>query len=281
VAAQVGCVLWLDHSPVGDANCALTGLLTSAPCRECFGLPRVVVGYASLHFHEWRLAPVWSLRIALRSRGGRSLEKVGVFIISLTKRRCVTVAFAQVGMESIREACGRIVSESPTRFVTRHGVTHMCCSEFDDIIESIAERGRCAKLAREAACRLDDRRRVQKPDVVHERRAHGARLNSSARMGWSTSLSTPPTVSANIGHPLIRRKRCSLRDLVACRWVVYSANMPMRLLLERQFYDAGLRLPRTSSRLRRRSPRFRYFEATQASSPCCLRRWQNSSLASS
>lgn len=35
----------------------------------------------------------------------------------------------------------------------------------------------------------------------------------------------------------------SLNDLASCCWVVYSAGMPMRLLLEREFYEAGLIFP--------------------------------------
>jgi DNA-binding transcriptional LysR family regulator len=50
-------------------------------------------------------------------------------------------------------------------------------------------------------------------------------------------------VIANIAHPLARRKRITLKDLAQCRWVVYRANMPMRLLLEREFHEAGLRFP--------------------------------------
>lgn len=50
-------------------------------------------------------------------------------------------------------------------------------------------------------------------------------------------------VVASIHHPLIRRKKLRLAELANCRWIVYSANMPMRLLLEREFQQAGLRLP--------------------------------------
>ncbi|MDR5773856.1 MULTISPECIES: LysR family transcriptional regulator [unclassified Caballeronia] len=50
-------------------------------------------------------------------------------------------------------------------------------------------------------------------------------------------------VIANTEHPLAKRKRVALKDLAKHRWVVYRANMPMRLLLEREFHDAGLRFP--------------------------------------
>jgi len=50
-------------------------------------------------------------------------------------------------------------------------------------------------------------------------------------------------VIANVHHPLRRAKKLTLAKLDAYRWVVYRANMPMRLLLEREFLDAGLRFP--------------------------------------
>jgi DNA-binding transcriptional LysR family regulator len=48
---------------------------------------------------------------------------------------------------------------------------------------------------------------------------------------------------ANVAHPLAKEKRVELADLAGFRWVVYSANMPMRMLLEREFHEAGLRFP--------------------------------------
>lgn len=50
-------------------------------------------------------------------------------------------------------------------------------------------------------------------------------------------------VVANVHHPLARAKKLTLRDLSRYRWVVYRANMPMRLLLEREFRDAKIRFP--------------------------------------
>jgi DNA-binding transcriptional LysR family regulator len=50
-------------------------------------------------------------------------------------------------------------------------------------------------------------------------------------------------VVANVQHPLRRAKRLTLQDVAEYRWVVYRANMPMRLLLEREFRDAEIRFP--------------------------------------
>jgi DNA-binding transcriptional LysR family regulator len=50
-------------------------------------------------------------------------------------------------------------------------------------------------------------------------------------------------VIANVDHPMARKKKLQLADLADYRWVVYSANMPMRVLLEREFREAGLRFP--------------------------------------
>lgn len=50
-------------------------------------------------------------------------------------------------------------------------------------------------------------------------------------------------VIAHVGHPLRNAKKLALQDLAPYRWVVYRANMPMRLLLEREFRDCGIRFP--------------------------------------
>ncbi|WP_462383096.1 LysR family transcriptional regulator [Pseudomonas sp. Marseille-QA0892] len=50
-------------------------------------------------------------------------------------------------------------------------------------------------------------------------------------------------VIANREHPLAGRTSLALNDLADSRWVVYSANMPMRVTLEREFHDAGLPFP--------------------------------------
>lgn len=50
-------------------------------------------------------------------------------------------------------------------------------------------------------------------------------------------------VIANVGHPLRQAKKLTLQKLAPYRWVVYRANMPMRLLLEGEFRDCGIRFP--------------------------------------
>ncbi|SAK47082.1 LysR family transcriptional regulator [Caballeronia fortuita] len=50
-------------------------------------------------------------------------------------------------------------------------------------------------------------------------------------------------VVANVQHPLRKAKKVTLKDLAAYRWVVYRANMPMRVLLEREFQQAAIRFP--------------------------------------
>jgi DNA-binding transcriptional LysR family regulator len=60
----------------------------------------------------------------------------------------------------------------------------------------------------------------------------------------STNIRNPTlAVVANLHHPAAKKKHIELADLADARWVVYSANMPMRLLLEREFHQAGLRFP--------------------------------------
>lgn len=50
-------------------------------------------------------------------------------------------------------------------------------------------------------------------------------------------------VIANVDHPLRHAKKLTLQELAPYRWVVYRANMPMRLLLEREYSDCGIRFP--------------------------------------
>lgn len=50
-------------------------------------------------------------------------------------------------------------------------------------------------------------------------------------------------IIASAHHPLVKRKRLSLSNLVEMQWIVYRANMPIRRLLEREFHEAGLRMP--------------------------------------
>ena len=51
-------------------------------------------------------------------------------------------------------------------------------------------------------------------------------------------------VVANAAHPMAGRRRVRLEDLVDCRWIVYTAGMPMRRSLEQEFQHAGLAFPR-------------------------------------
>ncbi|MCQ2031318.1 LysR family transcriptional regulator [Stutzerimonas zhaodongensis] len=52
------------------------------------------------------------------------------------------------------------------------------------------------------------------------------------------------TIVAHPDHPAGRAGMLSLADLSIYRWVVYPANMPMRLLLEREFSQCALEFPR-------------------------------------
>lgn len=49
---------------------------------------------------------------------------------------------------------------------------------------------------------------------------------------------------ANPLHPLAAATSLTLDELQHYNWVVYPANMPMRLVLEREFSEAGLEFPR-------------------------------------
>lgn len=51
-------------------------------------------------------------------------------------------------------------------------------------------------------------------------------------------------IAAHPEHPASGAKSLRLAELSDYRWVVYPANMPMRLLLEREFSQAGLEFPR-------------------------------------
>ncbi|WP_044875409.1 LysR family transcriptional regulator [Pseudomonas sp. LFM046] len=51
-------------------------------------------------------------------------------------------------------------------------------------------------------------------------------------------------VVANPAHPLASATHLDLEQLAGYRWVVFPANMPMRLVLEREFSQAGLEFPR-------------------------------------
>lgn len=52
-----------------------------------------------------------------------------------------------------------------------------------------------------------------------------------------------PAAIVSAGHPLRAAKNLTLAKLARYRWIVYRANMPLRLLLEREFLDAGIPFP--------------------------------------
>lgn len=48
---------------------------------------------------------------------------------------------------------------------------------------------------------------------------------------------------ANVAHPLHNARSLSFDDVAGYGWVVYRANMPMRVPLEREFSQAGVSFP--------------------------------------
>ncbi|MBK4735065.1 LysR family transcriptional regulator [Noviherbaspirillum pedocola] len=114
-------------------------------------------------------------------------------------------------------------------------------------------------LLTEALSRLLEKRPALSVEIVEDTSGHLLTLLDEGRLDLAicrTSISQRPhlydsidihdeqlAVVANVKHPLAGRKRIALPDLANFRWVVYSANMPMRLLLEREFHESGLRFP--------------------------------------
>ena len=114
-------------------------------------------------------------------------------------------------------------------------------------------------LVTEALSRLLEKRPALSVEIVEDTSARLLNLLDEGRLDLAicrTSISQRPylyessdihqeqlAVVANARHPLANRKQLALSDLATFRWVVYSANMPMRLLLEREFHEAGLRFP--------------------------------------
>lgn len=114
-------------------------------------------------------------------------------------------------------------------------------------------------LVTEMLSRLLEKRPALSVEIVEDTSAHLLTLLDEGRLDLAvcrTSVSQRPylydsinihdeqlAVVANVDHPLAGKKRIELSDLVNFRWVVYSANMPMRLLLEREFHESGLRFP--------------------------------------
>jgi DNA-binding transcriptional LysR family regulator len=114
-------------------------------------------------------------------------------------------------------------------------------------------------LVTETLSRLLEMRPALSIDIVEDTSARLLNLLDEGRLDLAvcrTSISQRPylyesidvhqeqlAVVANTRHPLASRTKLALSDLAAFRWIVYSANMPMRLLLEREFHEAGLRFP--------------------------------------
>ena len=114
-------------------------------------------------------------------------------------------------------------------------------------------------LLTDALTRLLEKRPALSVEIVEDTSARLLRLLDQGRLDMAicrTSISQQPhlydsvnihneklAVVANIHHPLAQQERLQLADLADSRWVVYSANMPMRLLLEREFHEADLRFP--------------------------------------
>nr|WP_297457599.1 LysR family transcriptional regulator [uncultured Halomonas sp.] len=114
-------------------------------------------------------------------------------------------------------------------------------------------------LMTEALSRLLEKRPALSVEIVEDTSARLLELLDQGRLDLAicrTSISRQPelydsidmrdetlAVVANREHPLAGAERLQLADLADSRWVVYSANMPMRLLLEREFHEAGLRFP--------------------------------------
>jgi DNA-binding transcriptional LysR family regulator len=114
-------------------------------------------------------------------------------------------------------------------------------------------------LLTKALSRLLEKRPALSVEIVEDNSARLLNMLDDGRLDLAicrTSISQRPSlydsidvrdeqlaVVANVHHPLAAQKRLELSDLASFRWVVYSANMPMRLLLEREFHEAGLRFP--------------------------------------
>lgn len=111
----------------------------------------------------------------------------------------------------------------------------------------------------ETLSRLIVRQPTLSIEIVEDTSAQLLRLLDEGRLDAAicrTSISKHPelyhvvkvreeqlAVVANTQHPLAGARRLGIADLASYRWVVYSANMPMRLLLEREFREADLPFP--------------------------------------
>jgi len=111
----------------------------------------------------------------------------------------------------------------------------------------------------DALSRLLERRPTLSVEIVEDTSARLLKLLDQGRLDLAvcrTSISRQPelydscdihqetlAVVAHRAHPLAEHDHLELAELADCRWVVYSANMPMRVTLEREFHDAGLHFP--------------------------------------
>ncbi|TCT04222.1 LysR family transcriptional regulator [Aquabacter spiritensis] len=83
---------------------------------------------------------------------------------------------------------------------------------------------------------LDDGRldlAVCRPGISHHREAYESIKVREEQLA----------VVANIANPLATMNGLGLTELAHCPWIVYSANMPMRRYLEREFHELGLEFP--------------------------------------
>ncbi|VFR36792.1 Galactose-binding protein regulator [plant metagenome] len=72
-----------------------------------------------------------------------------------------------------------------------------------------------------------------------------SRVNQSAHLYQSLDIHAEELgVIAHPRHRLAQSTTVALDDVADTRWIVYPANMPMRLLLEREFHEANLEFPR-------------------------------------
>jgi DNA-binding transcriptional LysR family regulator len=111
----------------------------------------------------------------------------------------------------------------------------------------------------EALARLRARQPELSVTIVEDTSARLLTLVEQARVDVAicrTSVSARPAlfdcrphvaerlvVVAHPRHPLAARDTLELRELAESRWVVFPVNMPMRLLLEREFREADLSFP--------------------------------------
>ncbi|NEX61261.1 LysR family transcriptional regulator [Noviherbaspirillum galbum] len=70
-----------------------------------------------------------------------------------------------------------------------------------------------------------------------------AGMDDQGKFRYQPLCDEPVSVVVGHGHPPLRKKELTLRDLKDHRWVVYPSRMPLHTLLEREFDRAGLSMP--------------------------------------